>query len=84
VLEPTVVITGTGEDDEYLVANAWHILDELIVQCQFSEPVDLDRLAMTEAEIGELPLEVRQAWGEALIEAAVLFQRKFLREKAGL
>ena len=78
MIEPTVVITGTGEADEHCVATAWHILEDLFIGPYFSEPIDLDRLAVTEAEIRELPLEVRQAWGEALIDAAALFQRKFV------
>jgi hypothetical protein len=78
VIAPTVVYAGPDENEEYSVPTAWHILEELFAQGHFSEPVDLNRLAVTQAGIRELPLEVRQAWGQALIEATSLFRRKFM------
>jgi hypothetical protein len=78
VIAPTIVHAGLYDNDEYTVPTAWHILEELFAHGRFSEPVDLNRLAVTQAGMRELPLEVRQAWGKALIEAASLFRRTFM------
>lgn len=77
MIAPTVVYAGL-EENEYSVPTGWHILEELFTHGQFSKALELDHLAVTQAGIRELPPEVRQAWGEALIEAASLFRRKFL------
>ena len=78
MIAPSTVYAGPVENEEYSVATAWHILQELFKNGHFSEPLDLDRLAVTQAGIRELPLPVRQAWGDSLVEAASLFRRKFL------
>jgi hypothetical protein len=78
VIAPTIVHAGFEDNEEYTVPTVWHILQELFTHSRFSEPVELDRLAVTQAGIRELPLEVRQAWCEAFLEAASLFRRKFM------
>jgi hypothetical protein len=78
VIAPTVVYAGPDESEEHSIPTAWHILQELFTHGDFSEPVDLSRLAVTQAGIRDLPFEVRQAWGVALIEAASLFRRTFM------
>jgi hypothetical protein len=78
VIAPTIVHAGLEDTEEYIVPTAWHILQELFTHSHFSEPIELNRLAVTQTGIRELPPEVRQAWCEALLEAASLFRRKFL------
>jgi hypothetical protein len=83
MFEPNTVITGTGEDDEYWVPALAHIFYQVCSpDFSYSEPMGLDTMASTERHVRELPREVRQAYGEALIEAAAMFQRKFLWEDA--
>jgi hypothetical protein len=76
LIVPTTVYTGAEDSEKLSVPTAWQILDLLIVQYQFSEPIDLP--AVTQAKILKLPLDVRLAWGETLLEAAAVFRRKFL------
>ena len=78
MIAPTIIHAGIEANEEYTVPTAWHILQELFMHSHFSEPVELNRLAVTQAGIRELPPEVRQAWCEALLEAASLFRRKFM------
>jgi hypothetical protein len=78
VIVPTTVYAGADESEEYFVPTGWHILEELFEHGRFSEPVELGRLAVTQAGIRELPLEVRVSWCEALLDAAALFRRTFL------
>jgi hypothetical protein len=82
MFDPITVITGTGDEDEYWTPSLAHVFYQLCSpDFSYSEPMELDAMALTEQYMRELPLEVRQAYGEALIEAATMFQRKFLWEE---
>jgi hypothetical protein len=79
MIEPTTVYIGVGGDEEFSIPTAWHILEDISI-AHFSEAIDLDRLAAAERTISEWPLEIRQAYADALIEATALFHRNFLAD----
>jgi hypothetical protein len=82
-LDPLSVIVGPEDEDEYFVPSVAHVLYQVASpDFHYSEPMELDSMALTESHVRGLPLEVRQAYGEALVEAASMFVRKFLWEEA--